>query len=157
MGDGNTTQPVQVGKSEMLFTTEERVSRGSNVRDVQAAPARDVSGSTSTGSDDSAQEDGAPDDSASRGPPRDTSKDSRQEGCLSLGDAASYIQKIKNRFADNPEIYQEFFLMLHDYQQGSLPLRELYEQVGELFISAPDLVAEFQRFLPEATAYRQVP
>ncbi|THC93015.1 hypothetical protein EYZ11_007497 [Aspergillus tanneri] len=101
-------------------------------------------------------------------PQEDLSKD----GCVGFGDAVSYINKIKvsiypgflalymhalmfnkDHFADTPDIYKEFFLILLAYKHGSLPPRDLYEQDAEPFATESDLVDDFKKFLPEATPY----
>lgn len=89
--------------------------------------------------------------------------------------AINYVNKIKNRFQGQPEIYKAFLEILHTYQkeqrnlkegvtlaphfllqglvpQGHKPLTEaeVYSQVAKLFQNQEDLLAEFGQFLPDA-------
>ncbi|KAE8374013.1 hypothetical protein BDV26DRAFT_53630 [Aspergillus bertholletiae] len=86
---------------------------------------------------------------------RSSQKGSGKDDCVGLGDAVSFINTIKDRFAEQPEVFTEFMLILQAYQRESLPLRKVYEQVEDLFDSEPDLMKDFKRFLPETTAYKQ--
>ncbi|XP_052215877.1 paired amphipathic helix protein Sin3a-like isoform X2 [Dreissena polymorpha] len=89
--------------------------------------------------------------------------------------AINYVNKIKNRFQGQPEIYKAFLEILHTYQkeqrtikegglgiphypfQGTVPPghkplteAEVYAQVAKLFQNQEDLLAEFGQFLPDA-------
>ena len=67
--------------------------------------------------------------------------------------AISYVNKIKNRFAAQPDIYKQFLEILQTYQRDSKPIQEVYGQVTRLFDSAPDLLEDFKQFLPESAAH----
>ncbi|XP_054713326.1 paired amphipathic helix protein Sin3a-like [Uloborus diversus] len=77
--------------------------------------------------------------------------------------AINYVNKIKNRFQGQPDIYKQFLEILHTYQKeqrnlkdgvhtGSKPLTEaeVYAQVAKLFQNQEDLLQEFGQFLPDA-------
>ncbi|XP_064645253.1 paired amphipathic helix protein Sin3a-like isoform X2 [Lineus longissimus] len=78
--------------------------------------------------------------------------------------AINYVNKIKNRFQGQPEIYKAFLEILHTYQKeqrslkdgtvntGYKPLTEaeVYSQVAKLFQNQEDLLSEFGQFLPDA-------
>ncbi|PWW72152.1 hypothetical protein C7212DRAFT_302264 [Tuber magnatum] len=66
--------------------------------------------------------------------------------------AISYVNKIKNRFAQQPEIYKNFLEILQTYQRESKPIQDVYSQVTQLFHSAPDLLEDFKQFLHESAA-----
>ncbi|MCJ1377531.1 Transcriptional regulatory protein sin3 [Xylographa soralifera] len=66
--------------------------------------------------------------------------------------AISYVNKIKNRFATQPEIYKQFLEILQTYQRESKPIQDVYAQVTQLFNAAPDLLEDFKQFLPESAA-----
>ncbi|KAF4555812.1 Sin3a C-terminal domain-containing protein [Elsinoe fawcettii] len=66
--------------------------------------------------------------------------------------AINYVNKIKNRFSSQPEIYKSFLDILQTYQRESRPIQEVYGQVTKLFESASDLLEDFKQFLPESTA-----
>ncbi|XP_043946674.1 paired amphipathic helix protein Sin3b [Protopterus annectens] len=77
--------------------------------------------------------------------------------------AISYVNKIKKRFLDRPEIYRAFLEILHTYQKEQLSPRDLkgrsgsgiteedvFAQVASLFRGQEDLLSEFGQFLPDA-------
>ncbi|XP_013856200.1 paired amphipathic helix protein Sin3b isoform X2 [Austrofundulus limnaeus] len=78
--------------------------------------------------------------------------------------AISYVNKIKNRFLDRPEIYRSFLEILHTYQKEQLEVKEsrgsrgscgmtedeVFSKVASLFKGQEDLLAEFGQFLPDA-------
>ncbi|KAJ3314241.1 Transcriptional regulatory protein sin3, partial [Gonapodya sp. JEL0774] len=66
--------------------------------------------------------------------------------------AISYVNKIKNRFASEPDTYKQFLEILQTYQKEQKPIQEVYAQVQLLFKSAPDLLEEFKQFLPDNSA-----
>ncbi|GAB1198754.1 hypothetical protein APSETT444_008083 [Aspergillus pseudonomiae] len=86
-------------------------------------------------------------------PGRSSQKGSDNDGSMGIMDAASFVNKVKHRFAERPELFNEFLLILQAYQRESLPLRKVYEQVEDLLGGEPDLMKDFKKFLPEATAY----
>ncbi|KAJ2455640.1 hypothetical protein EV183_000739 [Coemansia sp. RSA 2336] len=65
--------------------------------------------------------------------------------------AITYVNKIKMRFAAEPDRYKEFLEILQTYQKESRPIQEVYAQVQHLFSSAPDLLDEFKQFLPDTS------
>nr|CAB3266076.1 paired amphipathic helix protein Sin3a [Phallusia mammillata] len=77
--------------------------------------------------------------------------------------AINYVNKIKNRFQGQPDIYKAFLEILHKYQKEqrnmkdsngsyvpSLSESEVYAQVAKLFQNDEDLLREFGQFLPDA-------
>ncbi|XP_008822866.1 paired amphipathic helix protein Sin3b isoform X1 [Nannospalax galili] len=79
---------------------------------------------------------------------------------VEFNNAISYVNKIKTRFLDHPEIYRSFLEILHTYQKEQLhtkgrPSRgmseeEVFSEVASLFRGQEDLLSEFGQFLPEA-------
>ena len=78
--------------------------------------------------------------------------------------AINYVNKIKNRFQGQPEVYKQFLEILHTYQKDQKAIKEgqppsgkylteseVYAQVSKLFQNQDDLLNEFGQFLPEAT------
>lgn len=63
--------------------------------------------------------------------------------------AISYVNKIKTRFANQPEIYNSFLEILQTYHREQLRINEVYVQVTQLFKDAPDLLDDFKQFLPD--------
>ncbi|GAN05808.1 paired amphipathic helix protein Sin3a isoform 1 [Mucor ambiguus] len=66
--------------------------------------------------------------------------------------AINYVNRIKNRFASNPDIYKQFLEVLKTYQKEQKPIDEVYDHVHYLFSGADDLLEEFKQFLPEITS-----
>ncbi|KAI1889403.1 hypothetical protein AGOR_G00162520 [Albula goreensis] len=79
--------------------------------------------------------------------------------------AINYVNKIKNRFQGQPDVYKAFLEILHTYQKeqrnakeagGSytpaLTEQEVYAQVARLFKNQEDLLSEFGQFLPDANS-----
>lgn len=75
-----------------------------------------------------------------------------KRGPVEFNHAISYVNKIKNRFQDKPEIYKQFLEILQTYQREQKPIQDVYAQVTNLFNSAPDLLEDFKQFLPESAA-----
>lgn len=71
---------------------------------------------------------------------------------VEFSQAISYVNKIKNRFADQPDIYKHFLEILQTYQREQKPINEVYAQVTVLFQNAPDLLDDFKKFLPDSSA-----
>lgn len=63
--------------------------------------------------------------------------------------AINYVNKIKHRFIDQPEIYKTFLEILQTYQRDGMPIDLVYVQVTKLFAEATDLLDEFKQFLPD--------
>ncbi|KAG8001682.1 Paired amphipathic helix protein Sin3a, partial [Nibea albiflora] len=89
--------------------------------------------------------------------------------------AINYVNKIKNRFQGQPDIYKAFLEILHTYQvrkytqrkkvfwkcstaeaggnyTPALTEQEVYTQVARLFKNQEDLLSEFGQFLPDANS-----
>ncbi|XP_070776534.1 paired amphipathic helix protein Sin3a-like [Enoplosus armatus] len=79
--------------------------------------------------------------------------------------AINYVNKIKNRFQGQPDIYKAFLEILHTYQKEqrnakeaggnyipALTEQEVYTQVARLFKNQEDLLSEFGQFLPDANS-----
>ncbi|XP_062846055.1 paired amphipathic helix protein Sin3a [Trichomycterus rosablanca] len=79
--------------------------------------------------------------------------------------AINYVNKIKNRFQGQPDIYKAFLEILHTYQKEqrnakeaggnytpTLTEQEVYAQVARLFKNQEDLLSEFGQFLPDASS-----
>ena len=95
------------------------------------------------------------------------SNSGNQEGInkpVEFNHAINYVNKIKNRFAGQPDVYKQFLEILHTYQKDQKAIKEghqptgrfltegeVYAQVAKLFQNQEDLLSEFSQFLPEAT------
>lgn len=47
--------------------------------------------------------------------------------------ARNYVKKIKMRFALQPQIYKAFLEILHTYHKEQHTIKDVYEQVAQLF------------------------
>lgn len=75
----------------------------------------------------------------------------QRQGPVEFGHAISYVNKIKNHFSNQPEIYKQFLEILQTYQREQLRISEVYSQVRQLFKDAPDLLEGFKNFLPDTS------
>ena len=65
--------------------------------------------------------------------------------------AVTYVTRIKERFSgDDSDTYKAFLDVLHGYQHEQRPIKDVLDEVAELFKSHPDLLEEFTYFLPDA-------
>jgi paired amphipathic helix protein Sin3a len=62
------------------------------------------------------------------------------------------VNKFKKHHARTPIIYRQFLEILQTYQRESTPIQDVYAQVTDLFKAAPDLIEDFEQFLPESAA-----
>ncbi|KAJ2890017.1 Transcriptional regulatory protein sin3, partial [Coemansia aciculifera] len=74
-----------------------------------------------------------------------------QQVPMEFNHAINYVNKIKMRFAAEPDRYKDFLEILQTYQKESRPIQEVYAQVQVLFSGAPDLLDEFKQFLPDTS------
>lgn len=64
--------------------------------------------------------------------------------------AITYVTTIRNRFQNEPETYRAFLRILHTYQKEQKGIKDVLEQVSQLFADHPDLLMEFTYFLPDS-------
>lgn len=88
-------------------------------------------------------------------PPPIAESQNKKPADVEFSQAISYVNKIKNRFADQPDIYKNFLEILQTYQREQKPINEVYAQVTVLFKNAPDLLDDFKKFLPDSSASDQ--
>lgn len=69
--------------------------------------------------------------------------------------AINYVNKIKQRFSQDPDTYKQFLEILQTYQKEQRPIHDVYAQVTVLFENAKDLLDEFKQFLPDTSAGSQ--
>ena len=92
---------------------------------------------------------------------------SQPQNQVEFGHAINYVNKIKSRFHNQPDIYKSFLEILHTYQkqqknikegiplpnnQNFLSESEVFAKVAKLFKNQEDLLIEFSQFLPDANA-----
>jgi len=69
---------------------------------------------------------------------------------LEFDHAINYVTTIKKRFSNEPDIYKKFLEILHTYQKEQRGIKDVLEEVSNLFGDHPDLLKEFTYFLPDA-------
>ncbi|KAJ9564361.1 hypothetical protein OSB04_000327 [Centaurea solstitialis] len=67
-------------------------------------------------------------------------------------EAISFVNKIKKRFQNDDHVYKSFLDILNMYRKEHKGINEVYQEVATLFDDHPDLLDEFTRFLPDASA-----
>ncbi|XP_071731094.1 paired amphipathic helix protein Sin3-like 2 isoform X2 [Rutidosis leptorrhynchoides] len=67
-------------------------------------------------------------------------------------EAISFVNKIKKRFQNDDHIYKSFLDILNMYRKEHKGINDVYREVAALFDDQPDLLDEFTRFLPDASA-----
>ncbi|KAL9038698.1 MAG: hypothetical protein Q9180_002976 [Flavoplaca navasiana] len=75
-----------------------------------------------------------------------------KRGPVEFNHAIGYVNKIKNRYSTQPDVYKQFLEILQTYQRDLKPIQDVYAQVTQLFSSDPDLLEDFKQFLPESAA-----
>ncbi|KAI3768665.1 hypothetical protein L2E82_19495 [Cichorium intybus] len=68
-------------------------------------------------------------------------------------EAISFVNKIKNRFQNDDRVYKSFLDILNMYRKEHKGIKEVYHEVASLFEDQRDLLDEFTRFLPDASAH----
>lgn len=92
-----------------------------------------------------------PSASSSSATPTQTDEHGTRRAPVEFNHAINYVNKIKNRFSNDPETYKQFLEILQTYQKEQKPIQEVYAQVQTLFNGATDLLAEFKQFLPDTS------
>jgi histone deacetylase complex regulatory component SIN3 len=95
-----------------------------------------------------------------------------ERGHVVVNHALCYVGKIKvgsffldtcfttanlqqNRYATQPEVFEQFLKIMMDFHRESTPVPILYAQITQLFSADRDLVEEFQYFLPKTVVEAQ--
>jgi paired amphipathic helix protein Sin3a len=77
---------------------------------------------------------------------------SSSQPAIEFTTAVQYVAKVKARFKDQPQIYNEFLSILHDFHSRRA-IDEVYNRIQDLFSNHPDLFDEFKYFLPRNTTH----
>lgn len=67
---------------------------------------------------------------------------------MSVQDAAHFLDKVKMAFSKQPKMHSYFLDIMTGFKASTLGTQEVMEQVSELFKDHPDLIADFNNFLP---------
>ncbi len=82
--------------------------------------------------------------------PSDSSSSARMQGQpIEFDHAIKYVTKIKQRFCHDAETYKKFLDILHTYQNEDNTIKEVLNDVSNLFRNHVDLLNEFTFFLPD--------
>jgi hypothetical protein len=63
-------------------------------------------------------------------------------------DALSYLDQIRDIYAEQPEVYDQFLELMTDFKRGSADTLDVCKRVLDLFSSTPELIISFNQFLP---------
>ncbi|TFL00872.1 paired amphipathic helix [Pterulicium gracile] len=63
--------------------------------------------------------------------------------------ALGYLDSVKNRFQDQPEVYTRFMGIMQDFRTQSIDITGVIKLVSQLFQGHPALFQGFNTFLPE--------
>ncbi|CAF4685393.1 unnamed protein product [Rotaria sp. Silwood1] len=86
-------------------------------------------------------------------PPNNTNTSTFSQGQstssrLKVEDALSYLDKVKNQFALQPQVYNQFLDIMKEFKSQSIDTQEVINRVSTLFHGHPDLIVGFNTFLP---------
>nr|CAB3476585.1 unnamed protein product [Digitaria exilis] len=70
-------------------------------------------------------------------------------------EAINFVNKIKNRFQHDEQVYKSFLDILNMYRKDNKSIQDVYEEVANLFAEHKDLLEEFQHFLPDTSVAPQ--
>lgn len=65
-----------------------------------------------------------------------------------LNDALSYLDQVKVRFSDQPDVYNRFLDIMKDFKSQAIDTPGVISRVSELFNGHPALIQGFNTFLP---------
>ncbi|KAI8070511.1 hypothetical protein BC940DRAFT_16381 [Gongronella butleri] len=88
-----------------------------------------------------------------RAPPPSVAPEPKRPA-VDFNNAIKYVNKIKNRFSDDPNAYKRFLELLQTYQHEECKIQEVHTHVQQLFYGHDDLLEEFEQFLPEIGSMR---
>uniref|UniRef100_A0A3Q3L0I0 Paired amphipathic helix protein Sin3b n=1 Tax=Mastacembelus armatus TaxID=205130 RepID=A0A3Q3L0I0_9TELE len=158
---------IEVPKNGMAFLQSPFAAQVGLSPRSKAAPSESLSSSASTGPPDPPSRLSLPlasRESQNQATTSSVSPPASETSPVEFDSAISYVNKIKNRFLDHPEIYRAFLEILHTYQKEQLEVKEsrgsrgssgmtedeVFSKVASLFKGQEDLLAEFGQFLPDA-------
>ena len=65
-----------------------------------------------------------------------------------INDASRYLDQVKERFAEQPDVYNKFLDIMKDFENQAVDPLGLIQRVSTLFNGYPDLIQGFSTFLP---------
>ena len=85
---------------------------------------------------------------AKRAKTRKTEEDAGEEALLR--EAFSYLTRVKETFAEAPQVYHEFTALLKEFKDKRVAIGSVVAEVQKLFVGHEELLAGFKVFLPPA-------
>ncbi|XP_022900635.2 paired amphipathic helix protein Sin3a isoform X1 [Onthophagus taurus] len=67
---------------------------------------------------------------------------------LKVEDALSYLDSVKYKFGDKPQVYNDFLDIMKEFKNQSIDTPGVIQRVSNLFNGFPDLIDGFNTFLP---------
>lgn len=65
-----------------------------------------------------------------------------------LNDALSYLDQVKVRFVNQPDVYNQFLDIMKDFKSQAIDTPGVIDRVSSLFAGHPELIQGFNTFLP---------
>ncbi|RFU26150.1 hypothetical protein B7463_g10188, partial [Scytalidium lignicola] len=84
------------------------------------------------------------------------SQDQKSGPIAGLSHEMSYVDKIRARVQDTPEVFEYFLEILYTFEQEPTTIEDIYQQIETLFHTNPDLAEDFKQFIPRSAARREV-
>lgn len=79
---------------------------------------------------------------------KDIAKQGKKLGLPQVQDGLKYLEKVRNHFVDNPQVYHDFLDVLKDFKAKTLDTHGVIKRVKELFKGENELILSFNQFLP---------
>lgn len=82
-------------------------------------------------------------------PPQQPSQQSQQQfQKLKVEDALSYLDQVKFKFGNQPQVYNDFLDIMKEFKSQSIDTPGVIARVSDLFKGHPELIVGFNTFLP---------
>ena len=82
------------------------------------------------------------------GGPGGTGTGSAQFQRLKVEDALSYLDQVKYKFGNQPQVYNDFLDIMKEFKSQSIDTPGVIARVSQLFRGHPELIVGFNTFLP---------
>lgn len=67
---------------------------------------------------------------------------------LKVEDALSYLDQVKYKFGNQPQVYNDFLDIMKEFKSQSIDTPGVIARVSDLFKGHPELIVGFNTFLP---------
>lgn len=132
-----STAPQTTQQIHVVNTTNQVRGGHKGATNVTAATAGQVITTMSTNVISSAQPQPPP-------PPQGQAQFQR----LKVEDALSYLDQVKFRFGNQPQVYNDFLDIMKEFKSQSIDTPGVIQRVSNLFKGHPELIVGFNTFLP---------